>query len=286
MEAVKRILVFAVAGATLAVAGAAQTGSEIKEIGFKALNAISGPGFELLIRNDGTVEYNGESSGLKQQGQRTSRISKEDFQKLVRKVQQIHFFNLENHYDDYPLDQREDISGKSPKPSGSAAATEATAEKTIITDLPSQIVTIVSSNRTKSVEDRMGAPKGLVELEELIIALTHASQWTGFVNDLPEIPYYDDFPLNKRVTYRALVEHYNHSTEQNAPVAGYILMFMKNSGIEFELKPAPHIDLQKFDGWIVDATGEIRKAKMAEPEFVLTEIHPVRKYLPLKARKK
>ena len=286
MGAVKSILVFAIAAATLAETGAAQPASEIKEIRFKALNAISGPGFDLLIRSDGTVEYNGESDELKQQGQRTSQISQEDFQKLAKKVQQIHFFNLKDQYDDYPIDNREDTREKSRKPSVSAAASEATAERTIITDLPSQIVTVVTNRDTKSVEDRMGAPKGLVELEELIADVTHASQWTGFVNDLPEVPYYEDFPLNKRITYRALVEHYSHSTEQNAAIAGYILMFMKNGGIEFELKPPPQINLQKFDGWIVDATGEIKKTKMVEPEFVLIDIQPVRQYLPLKPRKK
>ena len=57
METVRNVIVLAMVGAAFAAVGAEQTASEIKEIRFKALTSISGPGFELLIRRDGNVEY-------------------------------------------------------------------------------------------------------------------------------------------------------------------------------------------------------------------------------------
>jgi len=54
----------------------------------------------------------------------------------------------------------------------------------------------------------MGSPKGLYELEELILDITQASQWIGQRSDLHDIPYYESFPLNKTVTFRALLQNY------------------------------------------------------------------------------
>src|SRR5438132_620167 len=51
----------------------------------------------------------------------------------------------------------------------------------------------------------MGAPKGLYELEQLILDLTHASRWTGDLYER-DVPYYDKFPLNTRVTYPLLLD--------------------------------------------------------------------------------
>jgi len=45
----------------------------------------------------------------------------------------------------------------------------------------------------ESVEDYMGAPKGLYELEQLILDLTHASRWSGDLYER-DVPYYDKIP--------------------------------------------------------------------------------------------
>jgi hypothetical protein len=284
MEIVKLTAVFAVSFGILSIAAAAERAGEVTQIAFKALTSISGPAFELTIDRDGTVQYNGESE-VKQEGHKSSQISKTDFQKLVRKIHEIRFFELEDRYDSYHLEPP-----TKPQPKGThnsrAAATEATASGIVVTDLPSQIITVVTTNGTKSVEDRLGGPKRLFELRRLILDVTHASQWTGSVDDAQDVPYYDSFPENKRVTYRGLLQSYTHSTDRNAPVAGYTLQLINNPGIDFELKISAQINPKEFDGWIVDATGKISETKIGEPQLVVTDVHRVRKYLPFPVRKK
>ena len=80
----------------------------------------------------------------------------------MRKIEQIGFFRLEHRYDRFQLDQP-------PKSRGN----EASVEGTIVTDQPTQIITVVARNGAKTVEDCMGPPKGLYELEELIIDVDH-----------------------------------------------------------------------------------------------------------------
>jgi hypothetical protein len=133
----------------------------------------------------------------------------------------------------------------------------------------------------KSVEDYMGAPKGLYELEQVILDLTHASRWSGDLYER-DVPYYDKFPLNTRVTYRVLLQHY-HTGGDRRRISGYVLIFVNNKGISFDVESHPSIDLQKFDGYLVDASGQIRQEPKMGYKFVLTDIRPVRRYLSKKA---
>ena len=251
----------------LSIANAAN--GEVKEIRFKSIGGYSDARFTLSIHSDGTVEYTGINSvGVK--GKRVSRISPGEFKKLTEEIEGIRFFKLEDRYARYPLDRPAMTRG-----------TEAAAESTFVTDQPTEIVTVVTNKGMKSVEDYMGAPKGLHELEQMILGLTHASRWTGDVYDR-DVPYYDKFPLHTRMTYLALLEHY-HTGGDRRRISGHILMLVNNKGIDFDVESQPSIDLQKFDGYLVDASGQIRqKAKMGY-KFVLTDIRPVRRYLSEKA---
>ena len=138
MEAVKIIVFLLIPTAICPAVGAAQEPSDVREIRFKQLTDISAPSYDIVIGKDGTVQYDGKNQ-VKQEGRRTSRISKQDFQRLIEKIQQIRFFTLKDKYDDYPLDQPEKANGN-----------EATAGGTIVTDLPSQIVTVVTSREGAS----------------------------------------------------------------------------------------------------------------------------------------
>jgi hypothetical protein len=133
----------------------------------------------------------------------------------------------------------------------------------------------------KSVQDYMGAPKGLHDLKQLISDLTHASRRSGDVYDR-DVPYYDKFPLNMRVTYRALLQHY-HTGGDRRRISGYLLTFINNKGIQFGMESQSSIGLQKFDGYLVDATGQVRQKPKMGYEFVRTDIRPVRRYLIQKA---
>lgn len=239
----------------------------IKEIRLQGIGGYSQHRFVLTIRDDGTVKYEGISF-VAVEGKRQSKISSEDFQRLVRKLAQIHFFKLEDRSNDYPLD----------KPSPVSASGEVTVEHTFVTDQRTEIITVVTDNRSKSVEDYMGAPKGLFELEQLILDLANARKWTGDLYDR-DVPYYDKFPLNMQVTYRVLLESYRRSSDTKR-IAGYYLWFINNKGVNFDVKLQRAIDLKKYDTYLVDATGEIKKTQAAEPQFFLADIHPVRRYFP------
>ncbi len=53
-------------------------------------------------------------------------------------------------------------------------------------------------------------------------------------------------------------------------------MFIKNNGVSFKVEVPQNIDLSKFDGYIVDATGYI-KQRSADHVFVVTDIRRVRR---------
>ena len=249
------------------------TNLDVKEVRLHGIGGYSQNRFTVAIRNDGTVQYTGVSF-VAVEGKQRSQILPNDFKQLTNKIEQIHFFRLEDRYDAYPLD----------KPAKVTSTGEATAERTIVTDQRTEIVTVITSSRTKSVEDYMGAPKGLFELEQLILDLTHARIWTGDVYDR-DVPYYDKFPRNTQVTYRGMLQRYWRG-EDPKRTSGYSFWFINNKGMDFDVKLRHQIDLQKFDGFIVDVTGQIKETKMVGPEFVVSEIRLVRRYLPVNVQKR
>jgi hypothetical protein len=114
------------------------------------------PVYTLTIHRSGQVEYEGKDH-VRQKGLRTSRISTGDFEKLVKKIDEINFFNLNDRYD-----------GKNPDGSG-----------VTVTDLPTRKTSVTRGGRTKTVENYFRGPKGLKELEDLIDELTKAADWIG-----------------------------------------------------------------------------------------------------------
>jgi len=265
METIIRRLIAAILLCFCSAASA--TNLTVKEVRLHGIGGYSQNRFTMAIRNDGTVQYTGVSF-VAVEGKQQSRISPDDFEKLTNKIERIHFFRLEDRYDTYPLD----------KPTEATSTGEATAERTIVTDQRTEIVTVVTSGRTKSVEDYMGAPKGLFELEQLILDVTHARTWTGDMYDR-DVPYYESFPLNRKVTFRALLESYRKGVGSRR-IAGYLLMFINNKGVEFNLEVPRNIDLSKFDGFVVDATGYTKRVPKAQDAFVLNDIRSVRRYVP------
>jgi hypothetical protein len=99
--------------------------------------------YEVTLYADGLVEYNG------QVGHRTAHLPPERFQDLVRKLHEIRFSSLADHY------------------------------RSKIFDLPTTFVTVQSKRGQKTVEDYVGAPDGLHELEDLIDDVGQAKQWVG-----------------------------------------------------------------------------------------------------------
>jgi hypothetical protein len=236
----------------------------VSEIRLQSITAYGRDAFTLTIQNNGEVQYVGRDF-VEVKGRRTSRISKAEFNKLVRKIQQTGFLQLDDEYDRYPLDKPAEINSDT-----------ADVEGTVVTDQPKQIVTVVTVNGTKKVADRMGPPKGLRELEELIVDVTRATKWIGATEDVKDIPYYESFPLNRTMTFRVLLEHYRTGGDPKN-ISGYLLMFLKNDALSLEVEAPHNLDLSKFDGYIVDVTGYIQRRR-TDHGFVVTDIRRVRRY--------
>ena len=106
------------------------------------------PVYKLTVYSDGKVEYEGKDF-VKEKGVRRSRISEKDFRKLMKKVEEIGFFEFKDRYD-----------GR-------------------VTDLPTRITTVTKGDVSKTVRNYYGGPESLSDLERLIDEVTNSAQWTG-----------------------------------------------------------------------------------------------------------
>ena len=114
------------------------------------------PVYKLTVHRSGKIEFEGRDH-IREKGMRTGRISAEDFARLVKKIEEIDFFRLQDRYD-----------GKNPDGSGIT-----------VTDLPTRKITVTKGDRTKRVENYFRGPAGLKELEDLIDELAKAQVWIG-----------------------------------------------------------------------------------------------------------
>lgn len=212
-----------------------QQNSQVSEIIFERTTCFgSCPSYRVTIKKDGTVEYDGREF-VAQKGLKTSEISHDDFVKLEKAIRAMNFFELDNQYTTQVV-------------GGAVVA---------ITDLPTEIVTVKSGDRVKRIEDYLGAPKQLKELEDMIDRVANSSAWTGYRPDpdFEEMPYYDSFPANRQLTFRGLICEMG-KTPDGKP--NYMLCLSKNT-IQFDLHMPPGLDLSQFAEWVVDATGAIRE---------------------------
>ena len=112
------------------------------------------PVYTLTVNRSGKVRFEGRAH-VWETGPQSGRISREDFGKLVKKIEEIDFFSLKDRYD-----------GKNADGSG-----------VTVTDLPTRKTSVTRGNRTKTVENYFRGPKGLKELEDLIDELTKSAEW-------------------------------------------------------------------------------------------------------------
>lgn len=106
------------------------------------------PVYTLTVYSDGRVEYEGKDH-VKEKGSRSSKIDEKLFLRLMKKVDEIGFFKLNDRYE-----------GR-------------------VTDLPTRITTVTKDDVTKTVRNYYGGPKGLHDLEQLIDEVTNSARWTG-----------------------------------------------------------------------------------------------------------
>jgi hypothetical protein len=94
-------------------------------------------------------------------GRQSARIDMAVVAKLLAHAERIHFFDMRNAYRAVE------------NPDGST---------TVVTDLPTKIVTVTVNRRTKRVEDYVGAPDALEKFEEAIDEAAGTQRWV-FTDD-------------------------------------------------------------------------------------------------------
>jgi hypothetical protein len=138
----------------LAAAGA-RAESQITKIVLERTSCFGTcPVYTLTVLSSGEVEFAGEDH-VKVTGSQTGHISPKEFARLVKKIDEINFFNLRSRYD-----------GKNPDGSG-----------TTVTDLPTKKTSVTRGGETKTVENYFRGPPGLSELENLIDEVAKSAKW-------------------------------------------------------------------------------------------------------------
>ena len=115
------------------------------------------PSYVLTILADGSVTFEGRQY-VKKKGLFKKSIKPSKLAPIFKKIEEIHFWELE---DSYRIKKN---------PDGSFS---------MITDMPTQYVTVKTSTKSKRVEDYFGTPAGLGELEQLIDEIAGTSKWIG-----------------------------------------------------------------------------------------------------------
>ena len=113
------------------------------------------PVYSVTIDGTGNVIYEG-TSHVRVEGRQTDRIPVSRVAALLETAERIGFFDLQDHYQTIR------------NPDGSV---------TIVTDLPTTFVTITKDGRSKRVEDYIGAPDGLKQLERQIDEAAGTRRW-------------------------------------------------------------------------------------------------------------
>jgi hypothetical protein len=115
------------------------------------------PSYILTILVDGTVTFEGRHF-VKKIGVFKKRIPPARLQPIFGKIEAIRFWELEDSY------------RTKKHPDGRIS---------MITDQPTQYVTVTTATKSKRVEDYYGTPPGLRELEAMIDEVAGVAEWVG-----------------------------------------------------------------------------------------------------------
>jgi hypothetical protein len=136
-------------GAVCLLAGVGRAEAQLTKISLERTPCFGTcPVYKLTVHSDGKVEYEGKDY-VKEKGSRSSKIDQKLFLRLMKKVDAIGFFKLNDRYE-----------GR-------------------VTDLPTRITTVTKGDVSKTVRNYYGGPKGLRDLEQLIDEVTNSAKWTG-----------------------------------------------------------------------------------------------------------
>ncbi len=119
------------------------------------------PSYVLTILADGRVTFEGRQY-VKSKGIFRKKIAPAKLEPIFQKIEEIHFWELEDRY------------RTKKNPDGSIS---------MITDMPTQYVTVKWPTKSKRVENYYGAPPEVLELEGLIDEIAGVSKWVGKPNE-------------------------------------------------------------------------------------------------------
>lgn len=124
------------------------------------------PVYTVTIDAQGNVVYTG-TRFVRLTGQKTGRAPVARVAAILKLAEKIRFFDLNDRY----LEIRH--------PDGSMST---------VTDLPTTFVAITQAGRSKRIEDYVGAPEGLKDLERLIDDVAQTRQWVSINEGKPQRP--------------------------------------------------------------------------------------------------
>ena len=113
------------------------------------------PVYSVTVDAGGNVTYDGKRF-VRVEGRQTDRIPASRAARLLATAERIGFFELRDRYRTIR------------NPDGT---------ETTVTDLPTTVVTITRAGQSKRVEDYIGAPQGLKELEQEIDETARTTRW-------------------------------------------------------------------------------------------------------------
>ena len=119
------------------------------------------PSYIVTLLADGSVTFEGREH-VKTKGVATKKIDASKLIPIFKKLEEIHFWELEDSY---------------------RTKKNADGSITSISDLPTKNVTVKTATKTKKVEDYFGTPAGMNELELLIDEVAGVNEWVGDPKD-------------------------------------------------------------------------------------------------------
>jgi hypothetical protein len=115
------------------------------------------PAYKLTIRGDGSVLYEGKKF-VRITGTQQSSIDKAAMAELLKAFVDADYFGLKDNYDSIQ------------NPDGT---------ETVVTDLPTTYTSLTLNGRVKKIEDYVGAPKQLEQLENRIDTMAGSKRWVA-----------------------------------------------------------------------------------------------------------
>ncbi len=115
------------------------------------------PSYIVTLLADGSVTFEGREY-VKTKGVSTKKIDAAKLVPIFKKLEAIHFWELEDSY---------------------RTKKNADGSITSVTDLPTKYVTVKTASKSKKVTDYFGTPAGVDELEQLIDDVAGVSEWIG-----------------------------------------------------------------------------------------------------------